>query len=432
MGKLKPIGSEKLQGADKINRMLEIAKYKETKPNPINENTSIDYSKRLADGNKYHIIKEKNGYVIKKSLNESVSMDYIEPMKNRKYYSSYSQAFKRLNLIAKEVNINEGCDNNVNLFEGDVDDKAATKYILNFGGEKNEQAAPSPTPVPAQPQAPAPVPAPETPSEPMDEPMAEPSPEESDIETDVDMDTEEDDDEVITFKTIQKLTGRLAQKIRTLNDNADQQMTSKDIKYVINSILSAINLTILEEEDLEDIINKLEGDGEDELGGMEGGEEDVEMDVDMDVEEPAEPSPEPEGEMSEKINPKQFVDNIFKDLEENQNLETRESAHQKKVGDMIEGIFTESKIDDILKKYFSINENEKKQIKLKQTQILENKKNTFNQVKTISETVSQEIMAKKLVSKYPQAKLIGKTKSKNLVFEIKNKQIKVSPNGQIL
>ena len=423
MGNLKPIGSEKLQGVDKISRILEIARYKENTPNSINENTSVDYSKTLADGNRYHIIKEKNGYVIKKSLNESVNMEYIEPMKNRKYYSSYSQAFKRLNLIAKEVNINEGYENNVNLFEGEIDEKAATKYILKFG-ETKEQAPAAPAPAPA-----APAPSPEMPAEPMDEP----SPEEVDTEIDVDMDTEEDtEEEVVTFKTIQKLTGKLAQKIRTLNDNEEQQMSSKDIKYVINSVLSALELDNLEEEDLDDIVNKLEGVEED---GEMGGEEEV----DVDVEEPTEPT-EPEGEVAEgmdysKMDAEEIVNDIFSDLEENkdiENEETKESRHMKKVHDMIEGVFTESKVDNVLRKYFSINENEKKQIRLKQAQILENKKNTVNKVNMVSETVSQEIMANKLVSKYPQAKLIGKTKNKNLVFEIKNKQIKVSPNGQIL
>ena len=84
---LRPIGSEKLQGMEKIQRIMEIAKYNENIPTPINENESVDYTRTLADGKKYQIIKEKNGYVIKRSLNESTDeVDYIEPMKNRKYY----------------------------------------------------------------------------------------------------------------------------------------------------------------------------------------------------------------------------------------------------------------------------------------------------------------------------------------------------------
>ena len=99
MGKLKPIGSEKLSGMEKINRMIEIARYKENIPTPINEDKSLEYSIRLSDGNKYQIAKEKTGYVIVKNLTESNEVEYLEPLKNRKFYSSYSQAFKRLNLI---------------------------------------------------------------------------------------------------------------------------------------------------------------------------------------------------------------------------------------------------------------------------------------------------------------------------------------------
>ena len=91
MGDLKPIGSEKLQGMEKINRMIEIARYKEYVPKSINENSSTEYNKVLSDGMNYQIIKEKIGYVLKRGLNESES-DYIEPMKHRRYFNSYSQA----------------------------------------------------------------------------------------------------------------------------------------------------------------------------------------------------------------------------------------------------------------------------------------------------------------------------------------------------
>jgi hypothetical protein len=125
---LRPIGSEKLEGMDKIQRIMEIARYKENIPTPINEDKSTEYTKTLADGKNYQIIKERNGYVIKRTINESTNeYDYLEPMKNRKYYSSYSQAFKRLNLVAKEVNLNEGQEKNVNLFYESADE--ATKYI---------------------------------------------------------------------------------------------------------------------------------------------------------------------------------------------------------------------------------------------------------------------------------------------------------------
>jgi hypothetical protein len=135
MGKIRPIGSEKLEGLAKINRIMEIARYKENIPKPLNEDKSVEYTITLADGNTYRIDKERNGYVIKKGLNEST--DYIEPMKNRKYYSSYSQAFKRLNLIAKEVNVNEGYDKNVSLFEGEDEEM---KYYENDDEDYRKRA----------------------------------------------------------------------------------------------------------------------------------------------------------------------------------------------------------------------------------------------------------------------------------------------------
>ena len=89
MADLKPIGSEKLQGQDKINRILQIARYNENIPNSINETSRVEFEKVLADGNNYEIVKEKSGYVIKKRVDES--LEYIEPMKNRKFYSSYGE-----------------------------------------------------------------------------------------------------------------------------------------------------------------------------------------------------------------------------------------------------------------------------------------------------------------------------------------------------
>ena len=37
MGDLKPLGSEKLQGQDKLKRIMEIARFNEVIPNSINE-----------------------------------------------------------------------------------------------------------------------------------------------------------------------------------------------------------------------------------------------------------------------------------------------------------------------------------------------------------------------------------------------------------
>lgn len=422
MGKLKPVGSEKLEGMDKISRIMEIARYNEYIPQPINENKSVEYSITLADGRNYQISKEKVGYVIKRSLNESVNeFEYLEPMKNRKHYSSYSEAFKRLNLIAKEVNTLTGYDKNVSLFtESDVDVK---KYVLKMKEQapapEQTQAAPEQTQAAPQMPVEEPVPAPsEVPAEmPAEEPMMEP---EMEPET-------EQNDEVITFKTIQKLTGKLGQKIREFLSNEENQMSSKDIKYVVNSVLSALDLNKLEEGDKEEIMSKFEG-------GEEVSEPEMEMEPEMEPEMGGEPTPEPvpaEEEMTEDFD--MDDEPSFRKHRKGHHY-TEEDEGMSAVEEMIEGMFSESKVDNILKKYFRIDEKEKYLMEEKKRKLTEDNKRKDkikNRITNLSESISQEVSSKKLFSKYPNAKLIGKSQENNLIFEINNKRVRVTPKGSI-
>ena len=417
MGGLKPIGSEKLEGMAKINRIMEIARYNENIPTPVNEDKSTEYKITLADGNTYRIDKEKNGYVIKKTISESKEdFDYLEPMKNRKYYNSYSQAFKRLNIVAKEVNVNEGYDKNVSLFTESDD----VSYYLNLGKktEANEQApAPAPAPQPAPAPAPAPQPAPAPAPE-----GGEDLPVSDEVE-DMGLDMgEEGDDEVVSVKTIQKITGRLAQKIREFNQQDEQGLSSNDMKYVINSILSALDLDKIEEEDRESIIGKLEN--------IES-EEDFDMEDDMDLGDEVEPEglEEPQGEMAEAS---EFEDEDYFEEEYNthENRGARKKLHHPelseedsmKVEEMFEEIFSEAKVDQVLNKYFDkkvVNESTKK----------ENRKNTINKIKQLSENTTQEFSSLKVVEKYPNAKFVGKTITKGLVFEVEDMKLNVSTKG---
>jgi hypothetical protein len=295
MSGLKPIGSEKLTGQDKLNRIMEIARFNEVTPKPINETAKSEYSVSLADGNKYEIVKERQGYIIKKTISESET-DYIEPMKNRKYYSSYSQAFKRLNLLAGELNrVNENVEG-VSLYG------EQKKFTL-----KTPKPATPAIEAPVPPAEPPAVPSPELPPSPMDggedmgmDDMGMESPEGGDIEMDTEVEItpeEGGDEEQVSFKSIQKLTGKLTQKIRTLE--SQEGMTSEDIKYVINMVLSSFDLNSLSEEDREDILSKFEEESED-LGGddMDGEDmtddtevEDIQADMDLPI----------EGEMDEEM-----------------------------------------------------------------------------------------------------------------------------------
>jgi len=255
MGDLRPLGSEKLQGQSKLQRILELATWNEKKPNPVNEVSSTEYKITLADGNEYQIVKEKLGYIVKKSVNEGT--EYIEPMQNRRYLQSYSQALKKLNLMAKEYNTIYENEEGTSLFS------EQKKFVLKTpkSEKKNDISEPTselPAPMPSE----EPTLPPPPPSEPMDEPSMPELP--SDISSDeMGMDTPEDteptdeiDTEIdveeteptsdVSFKLIQKLVGKLGQKIRQYSEQ--NEISDKDAKYIINSVLSAIDLTKIGDE----------------------------------------------------------------------------------------------------------------------------------------------------------------------------------------
>jgi len=424
MADLKPIGSERLQGQDKINRILEISRYKETTPSNINETSRVEFEKTLADGHQYEIVKEKTGYIIKKRIDES--LDYIEPMKNRTYYRSYSQALKRLNLMAGEINRLVENEEEVSMYQISEQKKFTLKTP--------KAPAPAPMPEPAA-ELPPPAPAPEEGS--MDAPLDDasldmPAGDEMDMDMeldtpegdmDVDMSSEEEpmagEEEEITFKTIQKLTGKLGQKIRMMNDSVG--MTSEDVKYVINSLLSALDLSKLDEEDQEDIMSKFEEDDESsydsdmDMGSMGDDEDmdvDMDVDMDMDMEEPI------EGEMEE---------GTYEGYEMSE--EDKVNSHVSKIMDEI---FSESKVDKVLSSYFVVNENEQKTKSKKLVESKQQKSQVMNQIKKLSETYEQELASEFILKENNNFKFVGKTNKNNLIFEHNGEQIKVSPKGEVL
>jgi len=400
MADLKPLGSEKLTGQDKLKRIMEIARFNEVIPSNINETARSEYSISLADGNKYEIVKERQGYIIKKTISESET-DYIEPMKNRKYYSSYSQAFKRLNLVAGELNrVNEN-EEEVSLYG------EQKRFTL-----KTPKPAVDSMPAPAAevPSAPPAVPSPALPPSPnaempagdelgMDMGDMGAAPEaEVDVDATVDVETPEmGDTEQVTFKTIQKLTGKLTQKIRTLD--ADQGMTSEDIKYVINMVLSSLDLKTLTEEDREDILSKFDDEAEDlggdDMGGLDMTDDSEVEDIQADMDVPVE------------------------------GYEMEEGGYGN--GAIIDSIFGESTVDKVISKYFEITKKEILESKEKRSP-----KKQMQEVIRLSETVEQELSAKKFLEENSTAKIVGVTNKKNLVFENKGKQVKISPEGLLV
>jgi hypothetical protein len=396
MAKLKPIGSEKLEGVDKLKRIMEIATYKTTSTS-VNEGAS-EYSINLADGMDYHIVKEKQGYIIKKGINES-SLDYMEPMKNRKYHSSYAQALRKLNLIIKENNEMNGQDEEVKLF-----------------GEQKKFVLKTPTPpapvaeIPPVPAEPAPLPEPELPSVDATDDAGGDMGMDLGMDVDMDVDTsmeepagmEQDMEEKVSFRLIQKLTGKLTQKMRALE--SQEGMTSEDIKYVINMVLSAVDLTKLEPEDMEDIMAK-----------FEDVEADSEMDMDMGMEEPG---AEMDFEMDAEISPEEPMEGMGSE-DYNFGMSMKES-----------------KIDKVLSKYFEVSSSEvehaKKLFEERQGSTKTKFSSMLNKIENLSETIEQELASKKFLEENKGFEFVGRTNKKNLVFENNNKQVKISIEGIVL
>ena len=283
-------------------------------------------------------------------------------------------------------------------------------------------AAPAPDPTAAP--APDPAAAPEEGMEPEEEPATE---------------------EEVTFKIIQKLTGKLAQKIRTYS--SQEEMSSNDTKYVINSILSALDLTTLEEDDVEDIISRLEGE-EEEIDGEEEGLDGEEMDTEGEVTEP-----QPEAEVGEGYDnfsgafndylgaayTSKMSDNLMNEFDDEEYNEyeneyprhgSREKFRRYDDEETFEDLFTESKVDKIISNYFSVDKNEKLIKEQKQKQTL--KKLNEKEVYKLSESIKQERSSLRFMEQNPKAILVGSTVNKNLVFKQGIKEFRITPNGQVI
>ena len=438
MGDLKALGSEKLQGTDKLRRIMEIARYNETPKQNINNLQTTNYTVQLSDGFTYGIVKEKSGYIIKKGINES-SLGYSEPMQQRKYFKSYSEAIKKLNLSAVEINRVNNHLSEIKLLGEQTELKK--KFVLKT--PKSTTPTPEgdiPPPVEDIPSPEGDIPPPEAAPE-GDIPPPEAAPEgdipppegdipppEGDIPPPVedDMDTlpedmpEDDDDEkeIPALKSIQRLTGKLSQKIRAFDK--EKGLDSQDIKYVMNSIISAMDLDNLDEDDKDDILSKF--DDEDDYGDDEYGDLNISND-DEDLSGEDLESPELGGEDvespelgGEEVNP----------------VEEPKEGYQ----NMMDSIFSESRVENVLSNYFNITPSEKLILDKKRKKTYINEKlNNVKQKKEIiimSETINQRVSANKILNEYENSKLVGKTNKNNLIFLINGEQVKVTPSGRIL
>jgi len=264
MGELKPIGSEKLQPDAKLKRILELTYYQ----TPESSQKITNIIKETATGI-YGVVKEKDGYYVKKGPSEN-SLDYIGGlfMKNKNRFSSYNEAYKKLEFLVEQEKLEE-----------------ATKYVL-----KRKKAEPSLAP---REESPIPKPTVELPPPP-GEPTSAPENEMPDEEEP----SEPDKDDYL--KVIQKLSGKLQQKLMAYKN----KLESKDIKAAIMQVLSGVDLQQqLDDNDREEILEKFEP-------------KDETSDVENSAGEGL-PNPPPENEIGEEEN-FNYDDNLdgIKSLEE--------------------------------------------------------------------------------------------------------------------
>ena len=272
MADLKAIGSEKLTGDAKIRRIMEIARYGESSQNKELHTQTLSFKKQAPNGVIYAIVQEKDGYYVKAGINES-KLDYVDGINNKRKnrFKSYSSALKRVNLMLKPINEEYNNGKATSMYE---QDEEGEKFVLKVDEPVDDMDMED-----------------DMEDEEMDMDMEDEDMDMEDEEMDMEdeeMDTEDDmeDEEMVGFmKPIQKLTGKLGQKLR----DVEEELGSEDIKYVLNSVISAVDLDNLEDEDREDVLDRFEEDdleyGMDDEIDIEGGDEDFDMDMEDGMED---------------------------------------------------------------------------------------------------------------------------------------------------
>ena len=385
-----------------------------------NYHTSTNsFSKRAADGVLYAIVHEKDGYYVKSGINES-ELDYVNGLANKRKnrYRSYSAALKRVNLMLKPINEQYNGGLGDSMYEQADEEKVVIKTKQAPAPAAAPPAPPAPPAPAAIPPAPAAPAAPAAPGAPVDFPTGEEDFGGEDMEIDVDMEGGDMDVDVDmeggegfddlektpTVKSIQKLTGKLGQKMREYEDEMDSDM----IKYVLNSVISAVDLEELDDEDRDDIVNRLEPELEDEYG-MED-EFDVDAEIDADMEDDMEAAYDDMDMGDDMEDPTMDVTGLEESLKK--------------------------KVNKTLKKYFKSSEKEKgrklfnESAKKSYIKRLVNK-STPKPIR-LSETIEQELRVKEVLQKNKNIKFVNKTKHGTLVFEGRKSRMGVTKQGEII
>jgi len=276
-----------LKGQDKINRITDLMSRMTT----LNESTSlseIDFIKKGPNGIVYGIIRENHNYFIKTTEKTSGTLiaedfEYVGGAKNKyiERYNTYTEALKQLNMKFDMLNESYGIEVGSNLFESDgheIQVSNASGVVVketkvsdpdNDDDGKLELINDEEEDVEEQKQ----VIRVKTPKAPVEDTVEVDEFAMDDMETaegggedpfaaedggegmdDEGMDDEgmDDEDGDETTKKIQKLTGKVTQLMRDMDD-PDSELD----KYVINSVISAIDFEEMDEEDVEMLLLRL-------------------------------------------------------------------------------------------------------------------------------------------------------------------------------
>jgi hypothetical protein len=233
MDSIRAVGSELLQGQEKHNRLIELMGIKKTVNESKKSVNNEDYIIHAADGKSYGIFRENKNFFVKYSNKHTENINEFEYIgglvrKTKELHESYSEAFKRLNVMISDINQKYGVKNAKSLFEADK------QYMLQPEAPTSESPSSTPT-------TDVGIPTPESPA------------------TTPPINGEVDENDPV--KLIQSLTGKLGQSLRDNMQN-EEVVNNQMIKYVLNSVISAVDLTKLTPEDKEALNNKILGNEE--------------------------------------------------------------------------------------------------------------------------------------------------------------------------
>ncbi len=424
-----------LKGQDKVNRIKDLM----GRMNTLTESKSFSELELIKKGPNdivYGIIRENHDYFIKTTEKKSGTFlaedfNYIGGLQNKydERYGTYAETIKQLNMKFDMLNEYFGVKNNTNIFESDgvqvgnasgmASGVAGMGFVMEEEDEDHDHDCEKEHPGDTHKDweskeelimdddeksleektvlnvdVPAPAPAPVEDEVEVDEFAIDDEGGEEDFEDEEEdfEGGEEEGDE--TTKKIQKLTGKVAQLMRDM-DEPDAELD----KYVINSVISAIDFEVMDDEDVEDIIAKIEGEDEEDGEGVDefGGEE---VDVDLDAEEVPESEPTEEiTEDSEGEETYNYGEDEGKDEEELKKLEKKKQtkdtkSHEKALGKDEE--FDEDKEDRKEKgTKFSKQKNESRTFSKKQlmeTFLNKNVKNSLKKVLKENRAICEECL----------------------------------------